>query len=338
MQFCNIEFMAKKRRFSQLNSKKRYSLEALIFEGHNQKSCAKVLKVNEGTISREIKRYSREDGVYDAEVAIRRASIKRSNSKYQGYQIEKNDELKKYIIKYLKEKRSPDEISGRMKKEKEVFYASKNAIYSWLWSPYGQRYCKYLCTKRYHRKPQNKEKHRREMIPNLVSFREAPQGSLNKTRYGNGEVDTMVSPKTSRDKDALAVIALRKEKLICLRKIENLKPDSMATAVREMNGETKILSLIADRGIENKKHQDFGVDTFFCDAHSPWQKPHVENQNGLLRKWWFPKGTRWSQVSEERIKKAENHLNNKWRKSLGYMSAYEVALAHGIIEGVGIIN
>jgi len=330
--------MAKKRRFSQLNSKKRYSLEALIFEGHNQKSCAKVLKVDEGTISREISRYSRENGIYDAEVAILRASIRRSNSKYQGYQIEKNDDLKKYIIKYLKEKRSPDEISGRMRKDKEVFYASKNAIYSWLWSPYGQRYCKYLCTKRYNRKPQNKEKNRREMIPNLVSFREAPQGSLNKTRYGNGEVDTMVSPKKNSEKPALAVIALRKEKLVCLRKIENLKPDTMANAVRDMNIKTNILSLIADRGIENKKHQEFGVDTFFCDAHSPWQKPHVENQNGLLRKWWFPKGTRWSQVSEERIKKAENHLNNKWRKSLGYMSAYEVALAHGIIERVGIIN
>jgi IS30 family transposase len=338
MQFCRMEFMAKIRSFSQLNDNKRCRLEALIFEGHNQKSCAQVLKVDEGTISREIGRYSREDGIYDAEVAIHRAMIKRSSSKYQGYQIEKNPDLKKYIIKYLKKKRSPDEISGRMKRDKEPFYASKNAIYSWLWSPYGQKYCKYLCTKRYSRKPQNKEKHKREMIPNLVSFRQAPLGSLNKTRYGNGEVDTIVSPKKSEEKPALAVVTLKKEKLVCLRKIENLKPDSMVTAVKDINEKTKILSLIADRGIENKKHQSFGVNTFFCDAHSPWQKPHVENQNGLLRRWWFPKGTRWSQVSEEKIQKAENHLNNKWRKSLGYMSAFEVALAHGIIEEVDITS
>lgn len=330
--------MTKIRRFSQLNEYKRRSLEALIFEGHNQKSCAGVLKVNEGTISREITRYSREDGIYDAEVAILRASIKRSNSKYQGYQIEKHPDLKKYIIKHLKKKRSPDEISGRMKKDREGFYASKNAIYSWLRSPYGQRYCKYLCTKRYNQKPQKKMGVKREMIPNLVSFREAPKGSLNKTRYGNGEVDTMVSPKKSEEKPALVVIAFKKEKLIRLKKIENLKPDGMAYAVRNINENTKILSLIADRGIENKKHQQFGVNTFFCDPHSPWQKPHVENQNGLLRRWWFPKGTRWSQISEEKIQEAENHLNNKWRKSLGYMSAYEVALAHGIIEEVEIIS
>lgn len=326
--------VAKIRNFSQLNSKKRYSLEALLFEGHSQKSCAKVLKVDGGTISREINRYSREDGVYDAEIAIHRARIKRSNSKYQGYQIEKNSDLKKYIIKYLKKKRSPDEISGRMKKDKEEFYASKNAIYSWLRSSYGQQYCKYLCTKRYDRKPQNKDKVKREMIPNMVSFRDAPLGSLNKTRYGNGEVDTMVSPKKSEEKEALAVVTFRKEKLVRLKKIENLKPDSMTYAVQEIKKETKILSLIADRGIENKKHQLFGVNTFFCDPHSPWQKPHVENQNGLLRKWWFPKGTKWKDVSEERIQKAENHLNNKWRKSLRYMSAYEVALAHGIINKV----
>ena len=94
--------LAKNRNFIQLNNKKRYALEALIFEGHNQKSCAKVLKVDEGTVSREIRRYSRDDGIYDAERAIARARIKRSNSKYQGYKIEKNVELKNYIIKHLK--------------------------------------------------------------------------------------------------------------------------------------------------------------------------------------------------------------------------------------------
>jgi len=329
---------AKKRNFLQLNNEKRYALAALIFEGHTQKSCALALKVDAGTVSRELERHSRQDGIYDAERAIAKARIKRSNSKYQGCKIEKNIDLKNYIIKHLKKKRSPDEISGRMRKDRERFYASKNAIYGWLWSLYGQQYCKYLCTKRYNRKPQNKNKVKREMIPDMISFKQAPLGSLNKSRYGNGEVDTIVSPKKSQEKEALAVISFRKEKLIRLKKIENLKPANMASAVQEIRKETKILSLIADRGIENKKHQTFGVSTFFCDPHSPWQKPHVENQNGLLRKWWFPKGTRWKNVSEKRIQRAENHLNNKWRKSLGYQSAYEVALAHGIIGGVEIIN
>jgi len=330
--------MGKIMKFKQLNDNKRYQLEALIFEGHNQKSCAKVLKVNVGTISRELHRYSKEDGGYDAEVAIQRAIIKRANSKYQGYKIEKNKPLKKYLIRGLRKKRSPDEMSGRMRKEKKPFYASKNAIYEWLWSPYGQRYCKYLCTKRYNRKPHKEDDTKREMIPNLVSFRQAPLGSLNKTRYGHGEFDTMVSPRDIEAKHALAVVTFKKEKLVRLKRIDNLKPVTMANAIYEITKDNKILSLIGDRGIENKKHQDFGVNTYFCDAHAPWQKPHVENQNGLLRRWWFPKGTNWSKVSDEKTQEAEDHLNNKWRKSLGYMSAHEVALAHGIIDEIEISN
>ncbi len=323
--------MAKFKTFSQLTNEKRYRLELLIHEGHNQKSCALSLKVNEGTISRELQRYSKQDGTYDAEVAIRRALVKRSNSKHQGMKIEKDKILREHIIKELKEKRSPDEISGRMKKDKQPFYASKNAIYDWLWSSYGQQYCKYLCTKRYNKK-KNTGSTKREMIPALISFREAPQGSLNKTRYKHSEFDTMVSKKDAMGKDALAVVTFKKEKLIRLKKMPNMRPSSMAKVIREINKNTPSLSMIGDRGIENKNHQSFGVDTFFCDPHSPWQKPHVENQNGLIRKWWFPKGTDWSQVSDEQVQEAEDHINNKWRKSLNYLSAIENSIKHGTLK------
>lgn len=306
-------------------------MEALLDFGETQEEVAKILKVDPGTVSREVKERKRKNGRYDADVAEHKAQIKRSRSKYQGMKIEKDPRLRKYIIERLKEKRSPDEISGRMKKEKQPFSVSKNAIYAWLWSSRGQRYCKYLCTKRYNRKKHTGNS-KREMIPGLISFREAPKGSLNKTRYGHGEFDTMVSGREALGKDALAVVTFKKEKLLRLRKIDDMRPDSMLKAVRTINTETPLLSLIGDRGIENKKHRLFGVDTFFCDAHSPWQKPHVENQNGLVRKWWFPKGTDWSLVSDEEIQEAEDHINNKWRKSLGYSSAIEVSIAHGILK------
>jgi IS30 family transposase len=306
-------------------------MEALLKEGHTQKSIAEVLKVDESTISRERHRVKRKNGAYDAESSGRGAAIARSNSKYQGMKIESDSELKNYIIERLKEKRSPDEISGRMRKEKQPFYTNKNAIYDWLWSAYGQRYCKYLCTQRYGKKNRT-GKSKREMIPDLVSFREAPQGSLNKTRYGHGEVDTMVSPRAALGKDACAVVTLKKEKLLRLRKIPNMRPVNMAKTVRKICRDMPVLSLIGDRGIENKKHRDFGVPTYGCDPHSPWQKPHVENQNGLVRKWWFPKGTDWSLVSVAQLQEAEDHLNNKWRKSLAYASANEIARLHGILK------
>lgn len=329
--------MKKQRTFRHLNATMRDRIEALLDTGLTQKETAKILKVDPGTISREVKRRKRKNGRYDADTAEHKAQIKRSRSKYQGMKIEKDPRLRKYIIERLKEKRSPDEISGRMKKERRPFYASKNAIYAWLWSARGQRYCRYLCTKRY-----NKKKHtgssKREMIPSLISFKEAPKGSLNKTRYGHGEFDTMVSCREALGKDALAVVTFKKEKLLRLRKISNMKPDTMLRAVRTINEETPLLSLIGDRGIENKKHQSFGVNTYFCDPHSPWQKPHVENQNGLVRRWWFPKGTDWSQVTDDEVQEAEDHINNKWRKSLQYSSAIEVSTVHGIFKEKLVAN
>mgnify|MGYP001608599514 FL=1 len=323
--------MKKQRTFHHLNATARDRLEALLDAGEKQKEIAKILKVNKSTISREIKKRKRKNGRYDADTAEHKAQIKRSRSKYQGMKIEKDPRLRKYIIERLKEKRSPDEISGRMRKDKQSFFVNKNAIYAWLWSSRGQRYCKYLCTKRYGRKTHSGNS-KREMISGLISFREAPKGSLNKTRYGHGEFDTMVSGRRALGKDALAVVTFKKEKLLRLKKIGDMKPDTMLRAVRTINEETPLLSLIGDRGIENKKHQSFGVDTFFCDAHSPWQKPHVENQNGLVRKWWFPKGTDWSLVTDAKIQQAEDHINNKWRRSLNYSSAIEVSTAHGILK------
>ncbi len=210
--------MKKQRTFHHLNATARDRLEALLDAGEKQKEIAKILKVNKSTISREVKKRERKNGRYDADTAEHKAQIKRSRSKYQGMKIEKDPRLRKYIIERLKEKRSPDEISGRMRKDKQPFFVNKNAIYAWLWSSRGQRYCKYLCTKRYDRKTHSGSS-KREMIPGLISFREAPKGSLNKTRYGHGEFDTMVSGRRAFGKDALAVVTFKKEKLLRLKRL-----------------------------------------------------------------------------------------------------------------------
>ena len=152
-------------------------MESLLLSGHSQNEIATVLKVHKSTISRERKRHKKRGGSYDADVADTKAKNKRVLSKHRGMKIEGNKELKKYIITHLKEKRSPDEIAGRMKKEKKSFAVGKTAIYLWLRSAFGQRYCTYLCTKRYRTKHRNAAKGAREMIPGAVSHTKAPQGS-----------------------------------------------------------------------------------------------------------------------------------------------------------------
>ena len=56
---------------------------------------------------------------------------------------------------------------------------------------------------------------------------------------------------------------------------------------------------------------------FFCDAHSPWQRGHNENMNGLLRDY-FPKGTDLRQVTPEELTRVADEINNRPRKSLAW--------------------
>src|SRR3989344_3689939 len=140
----------KKRSYRHLNQADRDRLQALCDEGVKQKEIAKILNVDPGTISREISRNRRKyrkrrniknkNARYEASVANHKAYLRRKYSKYQGKQINENEDLKMYIIAKLKQHWNPDEISGRMKRDGEFFYASKTAIYDWLRTSIGDRY------------------------------------------------------------------------------------------------------------------------------------------------------------------------------------------------------
>lgn len=285
---------------------------------------AKVLKVHKSTIGREVQRHQRRDGRYDADSAEHKAQIRRSNSKYQGMKIEKHQELKRFIIGELMKKRSPDEIAGRMRKERVCPRVGKDAIYKWLYSSYGASYTKLLCTKRRKTRKQRK-KTKREMIPNRISLDQRPK------RGTHAEGDTFVSPRGSTA--AVAIMGLKKEKYLEARKIPGMRPVYMKEVVQEISKEIKIDDIAWDNGIENRLHEEFGVSSYFCDPHAPWQKPFIEGSIGLIRRWFIPKGTDLNTVSEEMLEEYIRTLNNKYRKSLGYRSAMEVALKRGILKG-----
>ena len=306
-------------------------MEALLRSGHKQIEIARILKVDKGTISRELKRRL-QTGIYDADRAQIKANIKRSNSKYQGMKIEKYNELAMFIVGELKQHRSPDEIAGRMKDEKKEIRIGTNAIYKWIYSSYGKDYGKYLCTKRYRKKPRKQESIQRVMIPNAISISERFLGANNKTRYKHFDGDTAVSPKKSGSTASIALAVERKVNFIVGTRMPNLKPAEMQIAVERMQDHVHMKSLTLDRGIENRSHESWKVPAFFADPHSPWQKPNVECNIGLLRRWFIPKKTNLADVSEEQLQRYIWILNNKYRKSLGYKSAYEAALEHGIIK------
>lgn len=316
--------MKKTKTWKQLNQGDRDRIQLLWAAQAKQVEIAKVLAVDPSRISRELKRHRKKDGGYEATNADKRAKIARSNSKYQGMKIERQPELKTHIVKGLKRFRSPDEIAGRMIKEKWVSRVSTDAIYRWLRSAFGQRYCRYLCTKRSTKKTQTATK--RQLIPNLTSIHDIPPNPGIKT-----EGDTMVSPhKVSRASAVL--VGWPACKLLKGDRIKSLSPVHTTRVMKKIHQAHRSDLMILDRGIENTRHEQFGIPTYFCDPASPRQKPFIESSIGLSRRWFYPKGTNLALVSSEEFKEKIEILNNKYRKSLGYQSANERARETGILK------
>jgi IS30 family transposase len=86
-------------------------------------------------------------------------------------------------------------------------------------------------------------------------------------------------------------------------------------------------SLTWDRGKEMSRHKQISIDTgiqiYFADPHTPWQRPGSENVNGLLRQY-FPKGTDLSVHSAAELQRVANQLNDRPRARLGYAKPIEL--------------
>lgn len=309
----------------------RDRLEALRDAGTKQKEIAKILKVDPSTISREIARNRRKyrkkklvknkNARYEADVAGRKARVRRQDAKYQGKKIEEHRDLRTYIIRRLKRSWNPDEIAGRMKETRRPFYASKTAIYEWLRSVWGQRYVPYLYSGRSAAKKRKPKKTAKSMILNRISIHDRPASFA--TEYGHHEADTFVSGKHTGSKAAVAVAVETKADYLQMKKVPGMQPKRFARALRTMRRSVVMKSATFDNGIENRDHESIGCETFFCDPYSSWQKPHVENSIRLVRRF-IPKGSDLSRVPETKIARIARILNHKPRRSLGYKTPYEI--------------
>jgi IS30 family transposase len=313
--------------FKHLTPYERDRIEHMRWSGMKRDAIALILGRNKGTISRELQKYTNQHGRYRAGVAQTKAILSRTGSKQVGMKIEGHPRLKARIIRDLKALRAPDEIAGRMRKDGCVPRVGKSAIYKWIYSVEGHPYAHLLCSKRIRKRTQSRTG-RRSLIPNRISIRQRPRGR----QELHGESDLFVSPTTLHSPVVGHMTVVPEALLLVGALLPNKSAYTMVLSMQKITSQIPVTTWTCDNGIENIRHRAFGVDTYFCDKGSPWQKPHVENSIGLTRRWFLPKGTNLSTVPEKTFQSMLFLLNSKYRKSLGYRSAYEVALERGIIH------
>lgn len=327
------------KQYNQLSLEERDKITVMKSEGKGISEIARVLGRNKATISRELRRNSSSEyKLYLSHRAQGRAEQRKKEASVRPRL--KNNQIMYYVRNKLAEGWSPEQISGRIKKEHAGLSISHEAIYQYIYDTKTTDRTELIyCLRRAHRKRKAKgigRKTKKTKIPNRIPIEARPASVESRQQFGHWEGDSLVSRKSTVSLNSLVE---RKSRLLILTKLKRKSADETSKAVvKRLNGFPKKSrrTLTMDNGTENSGHQKItsaiGIKCYFAQPYASWQRGTNENTNGLIR-WYLPKGTDFSNVSNERIAQIESLINNRPRKCLGFKTPIEVASSFVALRG-----
>lgn len=319
--------------YQHLRVEEREEIQRGLWRKESIRSIAERLGRSHSSVLREIRRnkpplFNR----YTPRLAHERA-LKQRKSRGRVERL-KNGIIRSYVIAHLKQRWSPEQISGRMKRD-GIGSISPEAIYQFVYAQIKNGYPKrgredlrpYLRHKRKRRVPHGARRCQRVFKPRGTSIDLRPKVVEHKKRIGDWEGDTVES---CDHKPGINTALERKTGMVLVTKLAG-KTSADTVAVlnrrfRELPAHTK-RTLTLDNGPENSDwptmESVLGLRCFFAHPYHSWERGANENANGLIRDY-FPKKTDFTIVPDADIAAVEYALNTRPRKRLKWRTPLEV--------------
>jgi len=313
--------------YHHLTPKERKKIANLHRLHFSVRKIGKILERSASTISRELRRNG-EDGKYKSSAANKKYAERRLSCRPIG-KLE-NSELVEYIREKLAATWSPEQIEGRLLIDfpaDSKMRISLSTIYRWLHEELLHQSASLKMNLRHHG---HRHGEKRGKFNGVRELRERSKLALLRKRLGDWEVDTIVSGNNGHSACLLSVCD-RKSRYCGLVLLKRRSAPEVMRGFCFLFDSCRlpIETITADRGTEfacyNEVESHWEKPFYFTRPHSPWQKPTVENQNGLIRQF-FPKCTDFHEISADHVSSVMNILNTRPRKCLGFRSPTEVLL------------
>lgn len=300
----------------------RYQIQALIGTEHTVTEIAIAIGKCKSVVSREIKRNRLQNSRYKPQTAQAFYKHRRKGCrKASKWAI---PAVKAFVEAQLQEDKSPEQISGILRKEQRGCALSHEAIYQYVWEDKskGGTLCLHLRNQGRRYQKRGNSKNSRGIIPNRVGIEQRPKIVDQRKRIGDFEIDLVIG---KNHKNPILTIVERKSGFALLRKLPS--KEAQATAEQLLDAllpiKDYVHTITSDNGKEFAKHevvaQALDARCYFATPYHSWERGTNENYNRLLRQY-FPKKTSFEHITDEQLQAVQNKLNNRERKRLGFLS------------------